>query len=62
MVEDMNNAPAPPGGAEETTGEPPQPMEAKWLFHLFAGHHWASLDQVVASQNAANQQMWDQVA
>lgn len=51
----------PPCGAGERTSWPPQPSEAEWLLHLLADQHWVSLGQVATNQNAASQQMWDQV-
>lgn len=36
--------------------------EGEWLFRLLAEQQRVVLDQVVANQNMANQQMWDRVA
>lgn len=62
MLENAGNASAPTGGFDEAAHWQPQMMEAELLFHLLADQHRSSLDQVAANQNAANQQMWNQVA
>lgn len=62
VMENAGNAPTLPCRADEIAGRQSQPAKAERLFHLLADQHQASLVQVAANQNAANQQIWDQVA
>lgn len=62
MVENAGHASTPPWGTDCFAFQHLQATEGEWLFWLLAEQQRATLDQVMANQNTANQQMWGRVA